>query len=238
MEELCEGNKHIACCSNKEQPDCIKNPRENEHDKGKALYPMNNKFIEMILDKHNQLRSSVACGECRYVSDAGERIPVPDFMNEIVWSWELAGLAEILIRNCIYGHSKCHNSPNFRYSGQNLGIGSSSKDNREFAMGVIQRWFNEYQFMPNITDLRKYVGKANPPEKSIGHFTALIRADQTHVGCAMVKCRSDKSTTIFACNYSETNMIGSPTYEYTDGNTQAGQKCNEPSENFECLCKA
>lgn len=236
LKKLCDGEKHIACCSDKEQKSCIKDPQEVDHDKGKAVYPMTSSFIDMILQKHNELRNSVACGDRNYTTMAGQKIPIPFFMNEIIWSNELASNARLLLRNCIYGHSKCHFTHHFPCSGQNLGKGSAMRDNRDFAMKIIQIWFDEYLFIPDINDLHNYSGYTFQKNESIGHFTALIKEDQTHIGCSMVKCRSSSKTTIlFGCNYSQTNMVEEPTYQFSN-DTKPGEKCEKPSKKYKCLC--
>lgn len=236
QKELCQENKHIACCKDDEQTSCITNAKEVDHDKGKAVYPTSKKFNDMIVDKHNEIRNLVACGEHNYSASSGEKLPVPDLMYELTWNIELATSAQFLVKNCNYGHSKCHNSHHFPCSGQNLGMGGAMEDNRDFAMKIIDLWFSEYAFLPNITDLLIFSGTANPENESVGHFTALIRDDQTHIGCAMAKCRSKSATTIiFACNYSQTNMIGQPTYTFSNDSEPGGQ-CEKKSEKHKCLC--
>ncbi|KAL5293131.1 Ag5r.2 family protein [Megaselia abdita] len=234
--KLCKGEKHIACCSDKDQSKCITNPFEVPYDKGKAVYPMTQEFISMILNKHNELRDSVACGDRNYTTMSGQTLPVPSTMNEVIWSDELAGNVRILMKNCIYGHSKCHSTSNFPCSGQNLGRGSAMIDNRDFALKIIQLWFDEYLFVPDIKDLQSFSGKSFMKSESIGHFTALIQEDQTHIGCTMVKCRSSSETTIlFGCNYAQTNMVGGTTYSYSkDG--KPGEKCEKKSKKYKCLC--
>lgn len=234
--KLCNGEKHIDCCSKKDQKSCIKSPLEISHDKGKAVYPMTSKFIEMIVHKHNELRNSVACGDRNYTTTVGQKIPIPFAMNEIVWNTELAGNARYLMKNCIYGHSKCHATHNFPWSGQNLGRGTAMADNRDFAMKIIQLWFDEYLFIPDIKDLEAFNGKSSVEGESVGHFTALIKEDQTHLGCVMVKCRSSSETTIlFGCNYSQTNVVSKPTYKFSEL-AKPGEKCKKRSKKYKCLC--
>lgn len=234
--KLCKGQKHIACCADKDQISCIKNPQKVPNDKGKAVYPMNSKFKNMIIRKHNKLRNRVACGLRNYTTLAGQKLPIPFSLNEIIWNEELAANARILMKNCIYGHSKCHSTQHFPCSGQNLGKATGMAPNRDVAMKIIQLWFDEYQLIADIKDLNKFTGKSYKNNGSVGHFTAMMVEDQTHVGCAMVKCISSNETTIlFGCNYSQTNMVGSPTYTFAK-NGKPGEKCEKKSEKHKCLC--
>lgn len=234
--KLCRGGKHIACCSDKEQMSCINNPLQLAYDVGKAIYPMTSQFIDIILHRHNELRDSVACGDRNYTTVTGQKIPISSSMNEIIWSDELASVVRMNMKNCIYGHAKGFSSPNYPLAGQNIGYRSVTVDIREVAIDTITAWFEEYIFIPDINDLNKFNGKPYMKDEQIGHFTAMIRDSQTHVGCTMVKCRSSaKTVMMFGCNYSKTNMVGEPTYKFTR-HGKPGEKCEKKSKKYKRLC--
>ena len=59
----------------------------------------------IILNAHNQLRNKIALGKQSRFSPAVR-------MLQTVWSDDLAYLARLNARSCIYAHDLCHNTRN------------------------------------------------------------------------------------------------------------------------------
>lgn len=66
-------------------------------------------------------------------------------MAQTVWNDELASLAELNTKQCKMQHD-CHNTLQFSYSGQNIGIQGASKSFQtptSVVDAVITDWYNE-----------------------------------------------------------------------------------------------
>lgn len=63
----------------------------------------------MFLDGHNEKRNAIASGS---VTGFGPAVR----MATVVWSPELATLAEMNTKQCIMEHDKCHNTGSFKIS--------------------------------------------------------------------------------------------------------------------------
>lgn len=65
----------------------------------------------------------------------------------MVWSDELAFLAQLNTRQCKMSHDACRNTNSFRYSGQNLGAMATSAGHYapDYVVNdTISRWYNEH----------------------------------------------------------------------------------------------
>lgn len=94
-----------------------------------------------ILNTHNQLRNKVALGQQSDFSTARK-------MAQIVWNDDLAYLAELNTKQCKIQLDACHNTAQFKYSGQNLGsLGTLSSvghsDPSAVINSVINNWYSE-----------------------------------------------------------------------------------------------
>lgn len=98
-----------------------------------------------ILDVHNKLRNDVTTGKLIGFSPAVR-------MGTMTWDDELAAMAALNVKRCVYGHDECHNTINYPMSGQNLayvkGYGyntfSRTKVLEEFDT-MINDWFLQYK---------------------------------------------------------------------------------------------
>lgn len=94
---------------------------------------------DQILKAHNQLRNKIALGQQAGFSTARR-------MAQMVWNNDLAWLAELNTKQCQMNHDACHNTAQFKYSGQNLGamgISNSHYDPAVVVNGVVNSWYNE-----------------------------------------------------------------------------------------------
>lgn len=79
----------------------------------KAVLKMDASQKEYIVKLHNRMRNKIAMGEIKKYSPAAK---MPCFQ----WNDELAYLAEVNARSCMYGHDSCRATKKFPYAGQNI----------------------------------------------------------------------------------------------------------------------
>jgi len=150
-----------------------------------------------ILDLHNELRNGAK--------------PAPSDMKQLQWNDDLAKAAQEVADSCYYEH---HNPEDLNQKkapdgnpfgevgvGQNLAVGTSS-----YTMsGAIKHWDSEkkdYDFCQNRPTRYNAV---------VGHYTQVVWADTTHVGCGKKRCQkittkngemfNGDSGDMIACNY-------------------------------------
>lgn len=64
------------------------------------------------------------------------------------WDNELAYLAELNARSCLYGHDSCRATEKFTWAGQNIARRGNTKGYEKLSISIkymITDWFNEYQ---------------------------------------------------------------------------------------------
>ena len=77
--------------------------------------------------------------------------------------------------------------------------------------GTINAWYNEQQFAAQ-SDINMLTRMRNGND-AIGHFTVMVSERNTQVGCALSNyVTNGRSTTLMACNYATTNIMGHPVY--------------------------
>ncbi|XP_019548922.2 venom allergen 5-like [Aedes albopictus] len=193
---LCDpGVQNIGCgAKNELSPDC------NE---GKKI-DLTDEFKKVILEEHNNYRNQVAKGELSWLPSASNMVTMD-------WDDDLAYLAELNANRCEFEHDKCHNTKKYPNSGQNIaswGTTGDSYDVKETLKTMVQEWWDERHFA-NPKLIKKLWGKY----KAL-HFTMLVRANASRVGCGMVQYKKDEYLWVqLICNYSYTNMIGTSVYK-------------------------
>ncbi|KAM7350405.1 antigen 5 like allergen Cul n 1-like [Cochliomyia hominivorax] len=199
---ICNGNgkTHIGCKNDGEfSSNC---PDDAE------IRDMTDSLKKLILSEHNEKRNFIAGGGDDDLKPACR-------MATIEWDDELAKLAELNVLQCTMKHDKCHNTDDFKYSGQNLGVSTYTGDVNDSARikQFIQMWYDEKE---NVSQsiINKYPNNYKGP--AIGHFTVMMVDRNIRVGCA-ASVYSNKY--LFACNYASTNMVGFPIYK----------SCNKPA---------
>ncbi|XP_055911666.1 antigen 5 like allergen Cul n 1-like [Eupeodes corollae] len=217
---LCGGtNAHVACNNNQQiQPSCAANSK---------VLKLSPQIKQMIVDKHNAYRNQLALGKVPHFPSANR-------MATMKWSDELEFMAKLNVKSCTGTHDSCRNTPKFKQSGQNIGRQTifgdkiSSADLESTIKGTIDRWFAEYPLCPRNQPEVYTDGK-----NKCGHFTVMIADKNTHVGCAMILMKNDK--TVLTCNYATTNLVNSKLFH--PGKT-ASQCKSGKSKKYSGLCSS
>ncbi|XP_055609400.1 antigen 5 like allergen Cul n 1-like [Uranotaenia lowii] len=203
---LCRpGRTHIGC-DNPDQlgPKCVDGKQVEFDDKLKQL----------VLDTHNNYRNMVAKGELPWLNKAAT-------LGVMQWDDDLAYLARLHANRCSKGHDECRNTKKYPSAGQNLAMrGSSSDKEPDYAVEIpkhIELWWKEKDAVTQ-DQIDEYYSKSGT-----GHFTLLARDKANRIGCAMVWYKDGSwYRTRMTCDYSYTNMIGTP--GYTSGEPCSGCK--------------
>ncbi|XP_053697166.1 antigen 5 like allergen Cul n 1-like [Sabethes cyaneus] len=201
--ELCDqGVAHIGCNAKTELSSACKDG---------SKYTFDDKLKKILLDEHNNYRNQVAKGELDWLPSASS-------MVRMDWDDDLAYLAELNAIQCEFAHDKCHNTKSYPNSGQNIaswGTSGNDIDIEATLKTLVKEWWDERHFATP-----KLIKKLYDKEKAL-HFTMLTRDVASRVGCGMIKYRQGEYLWVqLVCNYSYTNMIGTPVYKQ-------GKACSE-----------
>jgi hypothetical protein len=131
-------------------------------------------------------------------------------------------------------HDLCRSTKDYKYAGQNLAYRANSGEFETLNLlieKVIKGWYDEVENAAP-SDIEKCCDSASG--KTIGHFTQVVTDRAKQVGCAIARyTEKEWKTTIVACNYAFTNLIGSKVY--TTGITAS--KCETGiNPDFPALC--
>ncbi|CAH1173570.1 unnamed protein product [Phaedon cochleariae] len=183
---------------------------------------LSNDDRQYILDIHNYLRNKVALGH----EKRGEQ-PSAANMNAMSYDRELEFIAQCWANACKGNplvHDVCRRSHKFEYVGQNLGSVSSTSPNIDLVKSLkelILGWYDE------VADYNStWIDDTRPREKEIGHYTQLIWASTTTIGCAVsyystVIDEENWYVLLLVCDYGPGgNYLGSPVY-------RLGKPCTE-----------
>ncbi|XP_066559173.1 peptidase inhibitor 16 [Amia ocellicauda] len=157
----------------------------------------------IIVEKHNRLRAAVD--------------PSATNMKSMSYGQDLEEIAAQYATKCIWDHN-----PALKDIGENLYLRNSSLD-----VGMaMDKWFLEHQ------DYTYDTGHCQPG-KMCGHYTQLVWANSSRVGCGAHYCSEvqglDFSGTMLVCNYSpKGNYIGEKPYE-------EGESCSSCPAQHHCL---
>ncbi|CAO1329611.1 unnamed protein product [Diamesa serratosioi] len=157
----------------------------------------------MFLDTLNRIRNTVA---------AGSLFPLPPAvrMPSVAWSTDLAYTAELNSKKCKFT-TDCHNSPEFRMSGQSkYQYESTMKASPQFVIeSALNSWYARHE-NTTASDISKYLVERS---MIIGTFTPLIGDKTNKIGCAMVYQLKRKVHSFFlSCNFASTNIGDAPVY--------------------------
>lgn len=103
---------------------------------------MTSRLKAQILNVHNTLRNKIALGE-------EPRFKPAKRMAKMVWSNELAWLAELNTKQCKMEHDECRDTLLHEYAGQNLGeMGTSGVHYKpaDVVDQMINSWYEENQY--------------------------------------------------------------------------------------------
>lgn len=99
---------------------------------------------DAILHVHNQLRNQLATGKL-------EHLMVPDRMAVLQWSPLLEELATLNVKQCALNYD-CHNTPDYRNSGQNLALQNLTSaieiPDEDLIKNNIEKWWEQHK---NVT---------------------------------------------------------------------------------------
>jgi pathogenesis-related protein 1 len=147
--------------------------------------------MQAMLNAHNSARATGAAPE-----------PTTK-LNDLAWSDSDAEVAQAYADQCVFEHNKGRGE-----RGENLFAATASTD----PGAVVQAWADE------VTDYNYGTNKC-ASGKMCGHYTQLMWAQTTHVGCAKKACSADgspfpgRSWEIWVCNYSPPgNYVGEKPY--------------------------
>lgn len=179
------------------------------------MVTFNSAQIQAILDSHNKCRNDTAGGLVQGYQ--GERLPSAIKMAKVRWSPELARLAEYNVKTCVMAHDLCRSTNEFNWAGQNLAWrGSTFPINVTFAaIAAIEAWASEMA-STRVIDITSYEGKT-VNGSVIGHYTQMVNAKVTHIGCSMVTFFAQGfNQATFACNYAFGNFLRRYVYKAGD----------------------
>ncbi|XP_058834951.1 antigen 5 like allergen Cul n 1-like [Topomyia yanbarensis] len=217
------GTRHVACNGHKFGSNCSR----------PMLIKMSPKYVNLILNFHNTKRNHLACGSMRRYASASA-------MQKLHWSDELSQLAEYNAKSCNFAHDECHNTVKHRHTGQSIGMKwfhGFNYTTTHVVRDIIRKWYLEHK-LTKQRDMDRFV--FGPHTFDIGHFTQIVNADTTEVGCALVRFQKRQKSLSFVhyylvCNYSEGNLYDRPVY-------QKGKRCSKCKHGctmgqFRCLCR-
>jgi len=185
---------------------------------------------KILVDKHNELRSLVAKGKALKGMKAKN-------MRKLEWDDALAEGAQLWANQCDYGHDTDRDTCD-GFVGQNGAWNAGGEELNSFQMaGVTERWYKEIEnFTAAPKELQKSViqkfksGSSEGGIKKTGHFTQVIWAETTKIGCAAIAYDSSDPRSyitrelIHYCNYYPTGNMGDRPIFLTKGKCPKGTK--------------
>ncbi|KAK5644273.1 hypothetical protein RI129_008118 [Pyrocoelia pectoralis] len=196
------------------------------------MLPLEKNSRKVILDLHNKFRNDVAKGHD--IPGTSNTLPSATNMNVLTYNREIEFVAQCYANGCKEwgAHDKCRRTSKFESAGQNMfaswGTGHYNYMNDTYLISGTTAWFDEIKDMePDVTTL-VFRGKV------IGHFTQLVWAKTTHLGCARTVFGNGDETGIYLyCNYGPGgNQLGGAIYK--SGAT--GSACTKRSSEYPNLC--
>lgn len=197
--------ENTACKCSISKKKCGPNPK---------LLPPEGDLKTYIVELHNEYREKLASGQ--------EKFPAAANIIALAYDDNLQHTAQCWTIQCVMGHDKCRRTEQFEFVGQNFFWSSDTNCGTEEMLKVaLKGWYDE---VTSATEscLKKYDGCS-------GHFTQMVWAETTHVGCGRV---SWSNGCTIVCNYGPAgNKLAAPTYE-------PGAPTCETDPKFTHLCRA
>uniref|UniRef100_A0A1A9W0G3 SCP domain-containing protein n=1 Tax=Glossina brevipalpis TaxID=37001 RepID=A0A1A9W0G3_9MUSC len=167
---------------------------------------------ESIINFHNEKRNFIAGG-----GDKNHKFACR--MATMSWNEELAEIAKYNVRKCALRYDSCFNTSSFKYPGQNLGTYRTT-----LGIPIDERikWIllNWYKQVANSRDEFVESYPYSYYQTNFSHFAIMMSDRNIVVGCAASsyseyakKLGITLNTTLLACNYATTNMVGFPIYD-------------------------
>lgn len=107
--------------------------------KDAKIIEVTDELKQLILDTHNNYRSTLATGGVKWLPKAAA-------MPTLTWDNDLAATAQMNANRCERGHDKCHNTQEYLNSGQNLNYIATSADTidvKDQLPKLISSWWDE-----------------------------------------------------------------------------------------------
>ena len=170
---------------------------------------------DSIVKKHNELRSKVANGD--ETNGVGGGQPTASNMRSMVWSDELAKIAQRWTDQCNFGHDANRRTKKHDSVGQNAWKGWSTQNkpgapNAKDLSKAVQGWYDEVKdFPPGNVGAFSKAGATG----MIGHYTQVVWAKSYEVGCGYIHYPDGSwNAEMFICNYGPGgNWLGAPVYD-------------------------
>ncbi|XP_066581726.1 venom allergen 3-like [Prorops nasuta] len=165
--------------------------------------------MKILVHKHNDLRAFVASG--REKQGAPGPQPAAVHMPNLEWDDELANVAQVWANQCNYGHDECKDVQRFQV-GQNIYEMTSDYREKPDLNWFLNDWYDEVKFLKN-SEVKKFSGDNI---KKVGHYTQIVWAKTTRVGCGLVEYISldDWWNVYLVCNYGPSgNYYDQPIYQ-------------------------
>ncbi|XP_057653161.1 venom allergen 5-like [Diorhabda carinulata] len=179
-------------CGNEENVVCRHGGNCDPKESDCEPVPFTNQQRNKLLSMHNEYRNDVAGGK----DNRGGASEAANIMV-LNYDFDLEYVASCTANTCKMEHESCRKTNKFSSVGQNLYMGGS-------LMNSVKKWYGEIVLMTaeNFDNLKDFSG--------VGHFTQIVWAETTHVGCAAAR---KGNTYLVACNYGPAgNLIGSKVY--------------------------
>ncbi|XP_064545659.1 antigen 5 like allergen Cul n 1-like [Drosophila montana] len=235
VQHLCpRGKRHVAC----EKPPIDINKSCNIQQS--QLVNLSD-YSNNILKAHNEHRQRLGNGKNMTLPRAARLVVMQ-------WSEELALMANYNVRMCRAKHDDCHNTANYKNSGQNIIVFNMTRLVENELMEKMypqlivigaRTWWSEHtnsSKMMTAADVEHNPCSVKKPNQHhpFRHFAVMAVENNTHVGCAGLQYVS-KEITYFklTCNYAENYMCGRPIYHFravgclTGSNTQYKGLCSK-----------
>lgn len=202
--------------------------------------PPDAEFRQAMLDKHNELRNKIASGQ-----DTTGGNSAAANMRALSYDLGLEYTSICHVHGCRMVHDKCRGTKLFPEAGQNLAM-LTRTEHEPITQEIVDQ-FSTLDTFKELVDgwydeikLDDFTNKIDPFDfkHETGHFTALIWATTTHMGCARAidRTKEKEFDVHLTCNYSpDGNIIGASMYKKGEGCSQcpSGIKCNSK---YKALC--
>lgn len=202
-------------------------PNQEKTGNDSQIVHMNKRLRSLILDQHNIIRDSFACGNASNIRK--QTIPEAAKMGLLGWNDELSWSAGQLAKTCI--NSKvCPASDNFLKAGQNIYM-YKTHDTVDFGQMInntISKWISSTWYL-ELRDLDSFQERIT--DVDLYQIAQIINDKATLVGCALYYCGMERDihNYFFVCNYDVAIFENDTIY------TAGKSRCLKHGE-YKCLC--
>lgn len=143
-------------------------------------------------------------------------------MNALSYDVELEFVAQCWINRCRRGHDKCRSTRKIAAPGQNFAAGTMTGERDARLKFLAGQWYEREIALGNAGVIGKFW-----PIPNYGHFSQVVWARTTHVGCGYSFHRK-RNLLFLLCNYNVGNVIGEPMYKKGSACSacDVGRSCN------------